>query len=122
MADPDHSSNELETDVTAFRGRERSNWPFAITLAALLLFFSFQTMSLMTERANLSKVKSNQDQALQEAQKVQNQFKLLVTKTSELADQGHAGAKLIMEGLIKQGIGVVPESGAPTKVETKAGK
>lgn len=95
-----------------------ANLPFVMMLAALLLFFGFQTLSLFTERANLSMVKSNQDGALQEAQKVQSQFKILVTKTSELADQGHAGAKLVMDGLQNQGVGFAPDSGA-SKAETK---
>jgi hypothetical protein len=45
-----------------------------------------------------------------------------VTKTGELAGQGHAGAKMIMDGLQKQGIGFAPESAAPAKPETKAAK
>ena len=99
-----------------------SNLPFIITLVALLIFFSFQTLSLLSERSNLGFVKSNQDGALQEAQKVQAQFKLLVTKTSELAGQGHVGAKIVMEGLERQGVGFVPESSAPAKPPAKAAK
>lgn len=100
--------------------RPVSQLPFIITLVALLLFFAFQTLSLMTERVNLGSVKGNQDAALLEAQKIQSQFRLLVSKTGELADQGHAGAKLIMEGLQRQGIGFAPETKAPAKSETKA--
>jgi hypothetical protein len=96
--------------------------PFVITLVALLIFFGFQTLSLLNERSNLSQVKSNQEGALQEAQKVQGQFKLLVTKVNGLAEQGHAGAKMIMEGLQRQGVGLVPESSAPEKPATKATK
>ena len=99
-----------------------SNLPFMITLIALLIYFSFQTLSLLGERSNLAMVKGNQDGALQEAQKLQAQFKLLVTKTGELADQGHAGAKMIMEGLQRQGVGFAPESSAPTKPPAKAAK
>ena len=102
--------------------RPASNLPFILTLVALLLYFAFQTLSLTTERANLGSVKGNQDAALQEAQKVQSQFRLLVTKTGELADQGHVGAKLIMEGLQRQGIGFAPETKTPAKSETKAVK
>ena len=99
-----------------------SKVPFLITLIALLIYFAFQSLSLFSERANLGMVKANQDAALQEAQKIQSQFKLLVTKTGELADQGHAGAKMIMDGLQKQGIGFAPESAAPAKPETKTVK
>jgi len=102
--------------------RSVSQLPFIITLVALLLFFAFQTLSLITERVNLASVKGNQDAALQEAQKIQSQFRLLVANTGELADQGHAGAKMIMEGLQRQGIGFAPETKTPAKTETKAAK
>jgi hypothetical protein len=94
-----------------------------ITLVALLLFFGFQTLQLIMERSNLAMVKSNQDSALQEAQKVQAQFKTLVTKTNQLAEQGHVGARMVMEGLQRQGFGAPPpESKAPTKSEAKPTK
>src|SRR5262245_28820987 len=102
--------------------KSASNLPLVITLVALLINFGFQTLSLLGERGNLASVKSNQDGALQEAQKVQMQFKTLVTKTGELADQGHAGAKLVMEGLQKQGVGFAPESSTPAKADSKTTK
>ena len=119
-----------ETSASQSDRRPVSHLPFVITLAALLLFFAFQTLSLLTERGNLASVKSSQDGALQEAQKVQSQFRLLVSKTSELSDEGHAGAKMIMEGLQRQGIGFAPETkmpdksepSAPAKTETKTAK
>jgi hypothetical protein len=121
MAEPTGGAMEQERSEALAAKESPSNLPFVIILAALLLFFGFQTLSLFTERANLSMVKSNQDGALQEAQKVQSQFKILLTKTSELADQGHAGAKLIMDGLQKQGVGFAPHSGS-SKAETKGSK
>ena len=96
--------------------------PFIITLVALMIYFVFQTLQLSIERNNLGLVKANQDTAMQEAQKVQAQFKTLVTKTGELAAQGHAGAKMVMEELQRRGLGAAPEAPAPeTKMpETKA--
>lgn len=90
-----------------------SNLPFILTLTALLIFFGFQTLQLITERSNLAMVKSNQEGAIQEAQKVQAQFKTLVAKTGQLADQGHAGAKMVMEELLKRGVGSPPPAAAP---------
>ena len=113
---------EFSPDPAAATGKPASNVPFLITLVALLLYFAFQSLSLFSERVNLGMVKANQDAALQEAQKIQSQFKLLVTKTSELAGQGHAGAKMIMDGLQKQGVGFAPESAAPPMPQTKAAK
>jgi len=119
MADDAEIINQAPSSEAA---KPASNLPLMITLIALLIYFSFQSLSLLNERSNLAMVKGNQDGALQEAQKMQAQFKLLVTKTSELADQGHVGAKMVMEGLQRQGVGFAPESGAPSKPPAKATK
>ena len=120
--DSELALDEAAADASAPSEKPASNVPFMITLIALLIYFAFQSLSLFSERANLGMVKANQDAALQDAQKIQSQFKLLVTKTSELAGQGHAGAKMIMDGLQKQGVGFAPESAAPAMPETKAVK
>jgi hypothetical protein len=105
-----------------------SNLPFILTLAALTIYFGFQTLQLLGERSNLAMVKANQDGAIEEAQKVQAQFKNLVAKTSQLADQGHAGAKMVMEELLKRGVGSAPPAAQPetkapqAKTETKPAK
>jgi hypothetical protein len=124
MADDVENTAERErTSETVPPATAPSNLPFMFTLVALLLFFGFQTLQLIMERSNLAMVKSNQDAALQEAQKVQAQFKTLVTKTNQLAEQGHAGARMVMEGLHRQGFGAPPaESKAPTKSEAKPTK
>jgi uncharacterized protein HemX len=93
-------SRTSESDANTTRG---SNIPFAITLAALLVYFGFQTVQLIAQRSELSAVKSSQDAALQAAQNVQQQFNTIMTKTSELAKQGHAGAKMVLEGLQRIG-------------------
>jgi hypothetical protein len=80
-----------------------SNLPFAITLAALLLYFGFQTLQLLAQRSELSAVKSSQEAALQAAQKVEEQFKSTMTKLDELAKQGHAGAKIVLDNLQTSG-------------------
>jgi hypothetical protein len=105
--------------VAAPAGVENSTLglPFILTLAALSIYFGFQTVHLLNERSNLAMVKSTQEAAIQEAQKIQAQFKTLVAKTGELADQGHAGAKMVMEELFQRGVSSVPQAPAP---ETKA--
>ncbi len=125
MAEEIDNVDETERqDAPPAGQRPASSLPFILTLTALLIYFAFQTLQLLNERSNLAMVKSNQDGAIQEAQKVQAQFKTLVGKTSELADQGHAGAKMVMEELFKRGIGSAPqaappETKAPAKVEPK---
>ncbi len=107
-------SEEIEEQVQV--EKTWSNVPFIITMAALTVYFGFQTVQLISERGNLGQVKSSQEAAIQEAQKVQTQFRNLVTKTGQLADQGHAGAKMVMEELQKQGVGFASPPAAP---ETK---
>lgn len=122
--DVENTAERQQTSETVPPATSPSTLPFTITLVTLLLFFGFQTLQLIIERSNLAMVKSNQDSALQEAQKVQEQFKTLVTKTNQLAEQGHAGARMVMEGLQRQGLGAPPqpESKAPSKAETKPAK
>src|SRR5262249_19304677 len=81
--DPLVEEEEVQEQVAA--ETTWSNLPFIITLAALTIYFGFQTAQLLSERGNLAQVKSNQEAAIQEAQKVQTQFRNLVTKTSQLA-------------------------------------
>jgi hypothetical protein len=92
-----------------------TNLPLTILLSALVLWFGFQTLQLATERANLGDARGHQEAAMQEAQKLRTQFESLISKTSELANKGHAGAKLVMEELQKRGMGSQPESITPQK-------
>jgi ABC-type sugar transport system permease subunit len=123
----DENDNIVEREETLERyavAQPVLTLPFIITLVALTIYFAFQTLQLSIERNNLGLVKANQDAAMQEAQKVQAQFKTLVTKTGELAAQGHAGAKMVMEELQKRGLGaapeaIMPETKAPPKSQTK---
>ena len=103
-------------------GKTDSNVAVIITLAALLLWFGFQSVQLWRERGNLSAVKASQETALQESEKIRLQFQGLMTKTSELANQGHAGAKLIVDELQKRGIGVSPPAKPAEKLELKPAK
>jgi hypothetical protein len=93
-------------------------------LAALTLYFGFQTFHLLNERSNLAMVKAGQEAAIQEAQKVQAQFKVFITRIGELADKGHAGAKMIMEELLNRGVSAAPPAEpppvkGPSKAESK---
>ena len=105
--------------------------PLILIFVALTIYFGFQTLQYLFERNNLIMVKSSQEAAIQEAQKIQGQFKALVGKTGELASKGHAGAKMVMEELLKRGVGSAPQSAPPSlppdskmpgKVETKPTK
>ena len=114
LVDPD---SEPIDDVPP-PARENLTLPLAIALVALLVFFGFQTFQLYTDRSSLRSVKTNQESAIQEAQKVQAQFKTILSKTTELANQGHPGARFIVEELQKRGVGVPPPM-APVMPDVK---
>ncbi len=85
-------------------------WPFLITVTALLVWIGFQTVQLARERINLGAVKSSQDGAIREAEKIRVQFESLLANTSALANQGHAGARMVIDELQRRGVGVQMES------------
>jgi hypothetical protein len=128
MAEDIEGANEADTPVV-----EKSPLvlPLILMLLALTIYFGFQTLQFLYERNNLVMVKSSQEAAIREAQKIQTQFKTLVGKTGELAGKGHAGAKMVMEELLKRGVSsapetvpppVPPDAKMPEKVETKPTK
>jgi ABC-type transporter Mla subunit MlaD len=85
-------------------GRRASSLPLILTIVSLLVWFGFQTVQLVLERSNLSLLKGNLEAAMQESQKVRAQLETLITKTAELASQGNASAKTVVEELEKRGI------------------
>lgn len=121
MVDENEEPAAPEPEEYVEEESSQSNLPLIVLLAAVTIYFGFQTLQLLSERGNLGLVKGNQETAMQEAQKVQTQFKTLVTKTGQLANQGHAGAKMVMEELQKRGVGVAPE-GMPPEAKTPATK
>lgn len=103
-----------ERDIAATPVEKGSSAPLVILLIALTIWFGFQALQLATERTNLGDARGHQEAAMQEAQKLRAQFESLISKTSDLANKGHSGAKLVMDELQKRGTRVEPESG-PTK-------
>ena len=118
QATPDVETSEENRPVE----KTNSGVAVIITLVALLLWFGFQSLQLWRERGNLSAVKANQESAIQESEKVRLQFQSLVEKTSELANQGHAVAKMIVDGLQRQGIGLSAGVKPTDKLEAKPTK
>jgi hypothetical protein len=117
------TETEDETVEEAAEEKSSLNLPLLITLVSLLIWFGFQTLQLARERSNMTFLKANQETAIQESQKVQAQFQSTLGKLAELANRGHAGAKLIVEQLQRQGLsfgpGPAPEMKSELKTETK---
>ena len=96
-----------------------SSMALTVTIVCLVLWFGFQAVQLVKDRGNLGLVKANQESALQESEKVQVQFKTLMGKIAQLANEGHAGARMVMDELQKTGVGFPPEEKPPEKAESK---
>ena len=108
--------NEIaEGELVTPPAERGASLPLTILLIALVLWFGFQTVQLATERANLGEARGHQEAAMQEAQKLRTQFESLINKTSELANKGHAGAKLVMDELQKRGMAAQSEAITPQK-------
>ena len=84
--------------------RRASSLPLILTVVSLLVWFGFQTVQLVLERSDLSQLKGNFEAAMQESQKTRVQLEALITKTAELASQGNASAKTVVEELERKGI------------------
>jgi hypothetical protein len=118
-------SEQLEEDEGATEAepvKEKagaSSIALTLTLVSLILWFGFQAFQLVRDRSSLRVVKANQETAIQESAKIRTQFQTLVTKTAELAKQGHAGAKMVIDELQKRGVGIAPEGTPAEKPETK---
>jgi predicted negative regulator of RcsB-dependent stress response len=107
-------TNEVqEREIVATAVERGANLPLTILLIALVLWFGFQTLQLASERANLNEARAHQEAAMQEAQKLRTQFESLISKLSDLANKGHAGAKLVMDELQKRGVTAQPETMIP---------
>jgi len=115
-----HVEPEFETAPEAIPAEKASsNLPLIITLLSLIIWFGFQTLQLARERSNLTFVKANQESPIQESQKVQTQFQSVLAKLSELANQGHAGAKMVVDSLQRQGLSFKAEAKPDIKKEIK---
>jgi hypothetical protein len=109
--------NEIQdNEVAEAQPAERrgSRLPLILTIVSLLVWFGFQTVELLVERNNLSSLKGNLEAASQEAEKVRGQLQALITKTTELANEGNASARMAVAELEKRGIPIAP-GGAPSK-------
>ena len=87
--------------------------PLALVVITLFVWAGFQTFQLARDREALHTVRAGQESKIQSATKVRAQLDTLTRKTAELAAQGNAGAKLIVEELRKSGVTFPPSASAP---------
>ena len=84
----------------------------ALLTVAFVVWLSFQTVQQFRERSTLQTVRTAQEAAIERAQRVRAQFDTITKKTLELAQQGSAGAALIVDELARRGVTITPSSSA----------
>lgn len=89
--------------------------PLILTMVSVLVWFAFQTVQLFVERSQLIGLSASFETHAQEAQKMQAQIQALITKVSELANQGNPAAKAAVEELEKRGMPIRGAGAQPVK-------
>ena len=82
--------------------------PVLLLALAVALWFCFQTVQLLKERAALGTTMAAQDKTMQEAKKLRDSLDAVARETALLADRGNQNAKLIVDELRKRGITINP--------------
>lgn len=86
----------------------RLELPVALIVAAFFLITAFQTERLVQEHNSLVALRSQQDTALLQTERIRTRFQMLASGTAKLADSGNANAKAVLSQLQAQGITVRP--------------
>lgn len=103
-----------EPQVPASTGVPTLILPMALVVIALFVWAGFQTIQLIRDRTTLYTLRANLETPFQESTKVRAQLESIARKTAELAAQGNAGAKLIVDELRKRGISINPTQQVPS--------
>src|SRR5262249_28323867 len=90
--------------------RDNLHIPLALIIVAFFALASFLAVQLTRERGRLADLKPAQETAVQEGAKVRQQVESLSAKTAQLAEQGNANAKAIVEEFRRQGVVLKPGS------------
>lgn len=81
-------------------------FPVALLSFVMTLFLGFQTSMMVSDRAVLQDTVKQQQQPLEQAEKVRGQANALAVGTLRLAKEGNKDAQMIIEQLKKAGIEV----------------
>ena len=82
----------------------------ALLTLAFVAWLSFQAFQQIRERSTLQSVRAAQDPTIEQARRLRAQLDTIARKTLELAQQGNAGAALIVEELARRGVTINPNS------------
>jgi cell division protein FtsB len=98
------------TDTQAERGPYRSPLltPVLLLALTLLTLTGFLIYQAVVEQNTLLSTKAAQEQPLRQIEQIKTQLSALGSATAKLAQQGHAGAKQIVEAMQREGITLKP--------------
>jgi hypothetical protein len=82
--------------------------PLILVVISLFLLLAFQTYQSVHDRRALSDVRASQEQTVQESIKLRHQLETLAGDTAQLAADGDAGARGVVEEMKKQGVNLNP--------------
>ena len=98
--------------------------PVLLVVVALFLLVAFQTVGLFRDHDTLIAVRASQETTVQEGTKLRQQLGAIAGQTAELANNGDAVAKDVVEAMRKQGLTLSPPNapaapGAPAAAPAK---
>jgi hypothetical protein len=82
--------------------------PVLLAVLALFLLVAFQTVGLFRDHDTLIAVRASQETTVQEGTKLRQQLGAIAGQTAELASNGDAVAKDVVEAMRKQGFTLSP--------------
>ena len=108
----------MSSEQTSMQSENRSRrydgyLPLLLTLISIVAWLIFQTTQLVIEHRALSKLHKNQETTLQSSLKMRKQLNALATGVAQLAKNGNANAKLIVDDLRSKGITINPPAADP---------
>ncbi|HYM03353.1 MAG TPA: hypothetical protein VET85_10430 [Stellaceae bacterium] len=92
-----------------YAGPERSlALPLGLVALALILALAVQTAELVLERTALADARAAQEQTIQDAKKLRQQMDEIAGETAELALNGNAAAKQVVDAMKREGVTLKP--------------
>jgi hypothetical protein len=82
--------------------------PIILVVVSLFVFMAFETGQAVHDRSALSELRHSQEPTVQEAIKIRQQLETLAGKTAQLAGEGDAGAKAVVDEMKRQGVALAP--------------
>jgi hypothetical protein len=99
------AASETENDAQP-DNKPQQNLALTLVVFSWCAWMVFQTVQLVRERHYLSQLKTNQESALQEANKARTHMEAIAKDTAKLAAEGNVNAQRILAELEKRGFKV----------------